>query len=87
MNREILKLNLDIQLNCQLIKKVNKKMVIGRGTRKKLFVDESRIWNFSTNTTDQKQLRSFIFGYFWYNDIAESHFGINQRILLWYLEI
>ena len=62
-------------------------MVMGRGTRKKLFVDESRIWNFSKNTTDQKQLRSFIFGYFWYNDIAESHFGINQRNLLWYLEI
>ena len=55
---------------------------MGKGTRKKLFVDKSRIWNFATNTTDRKQLRSFMFGYFWY---AESHFGINQRNLVWAL--
>ena len=54
-------------------------MITGKGTRKKLFVDESRIWNFDANTTDRRQLRSFMFGYFWYDDIAESHFGINQR--------
>ena len=53
-----------------------------KGTRKKVFVDESRIWNFAAfngNTIGRSKLRSFMFGYFWYDDIAESHFGINQR--------
>ena len=54
-------------------------MIMGKGTRKKLFVDKSRIWNSDANTTDRRQLRSFMFGYFCYVDIAESHFGINQR--------
>ena len=35
--------NLNIQLNYQLIKKINKKLQMGKITRKKLIVDEQRI--------------------------------------------
>ena len=58
---------------------------MGKGTRKKLFVDESRIWNFTTSTIDRKLLRSFMFGYFWHDDIVESYFGINRGNLVWVL--
>ena len=44
-------------------------MRMGKGARKKLFVDESKTWNFTTSTIDTKQIRSFMFGYFWHDDM------------------
>lgn len=34
-------------------KKLIKKMDMGKTTRKKLFLDESRLWSFTANTTDR----------------------------------
>ena len=59
---------------------------MGKGTRKKLFVDEPRMQNFSNftaGTIDRKHLRSFMPGYFWYDDIAEDYFGISRGNLVW----
>ena len=49
-------LNLDIQLDCQPIKKKLKKISMGK-TIKKLFLDESRVWSFAVDKMEMKQLR------------------------------
>ena len=49
-------LNLDIQLDCQPIKKKQIKK-ISMGKTKKLFLDESRVWSFAVDKMEMKQLR------------------------------
>ena len=51
---------------------------MGKPTRKKLVLDESRIWNFTTNTMQRAHLKSYTFGYFIHDDIVETCFGINS---------
>ena len=51
---------------------------MGKSTGKKLFLDESRIWNFTTNTMQRAHLKSYTFGYFIHDDIVETCFGINS---------
>ena len=50
---------------------------MGKSTRKKLFLDESRIGNFTTNTMQRAHHRSYTFEYFLHDDIVETYFGIN----------
>ena len=44
---------------------------MGRGTRKKLFKDESTKWSFTTNTIDMTKFRGIIYRYFWFDDAVE----------------
>ena len=50
-------LNLDIQLDCQPIKKKQIKKISMGKTIKKLFLDESRVWSFAVDKMEMKQLR------------------------------
>ena len=72
-------LNLKIQLDCQLIKKNDKKISIGKTTRKKLFLDESRVRCFAVDKMERKQFRDYLFGYFFHTDVIEPYFHINLR--------
>ena len=38
-------------------------MILGKDTRQKFFIDESRIWNFSLETNETANVRSYIFNY------------------------
>ena len=51
---------------------------MGKSTRKKLFLDELKIWNFTTKTMQRAHLKSCTFGYFLYDDIIETYFGVNS---------
>ena len=51
---------------------------MGRETRKKLFRDESTIWNFTTNTIDTTKFRGVIYRHFWLDDAVEEYFGVNS---------
>ena len=44
-------------------KKLIKKIIISKGTRNSFFIDESRIWNFSTETIDAANTRSYLLNY------------------------
>ena len=72
-------LNLKIQLDCQLIKKIDKKVSIGKTIRKKLFLDESRVRCFAVDKMERKQFRDYLFGYFFHTDVIEPYFRINLR--------
>ena len=50
-------LNLDIQLDCQPIKKKQIKKISMGKTIKKLFLDESGVWSFAVDKMEMKQLR------------------------------
>ena len=50
-------LNLDIQLDCQWIKRKRIKKISMGKTMKKLFLDESRVWSFAVVKMEMKQLR------------------------------
>ena len=45
--------------------------------RKKLFLDESRMWNFAVDQMERKQHRDYRFGYFFHTNEKESYFHIN----------
>ena len=49
-----------------------------KSIRKKLFLDESRIWNFTTNIMQRPHLKSYTFGYFLHDDIVQTCFAINS---------
>ena len=49
-----------------------------KSIRKKLFLDESRIWNFTTNIMQRPHLKSYTFGYILHNDIVQTCFAINS---------
>ena len=51
---------------------------MGKSTRKKLFLGESKIWNFTTNTMQRAHLKWYTFEYFSHDDIVETYFGINS---------
>ena len=51
---------------------------MGRGTRKKLFKDESTKWSFTTNTIDMTKFRGIIYRYFWFDDVVEEYFGVSS---------
>ena len=64
--------------------KLIKKMTMSKITRKKLFVDEYRIWNmhepspgFSYDMTDLGR-RSFLFRYMWYDIYVENLLKITE---------
>ena len=57
---------------------MNKKMTTQRGTRKKIFRDESTIRRFTTNTIDMTIFRGIPFRYFWFNDGVEEYIGVNS---------
>ena len=44
-------------------KKLIKKMMMGKDTTQKLFIDESRIWNFSSEKIEAANVTSYIFNY------------------------
>ena len=45
--------------------------------RKKLFLDESRAWSFAVDKMERKQLRDYLFGYFFHTNAVEPYFRIN----------
>ena len=51
---------------------------MGKTTRRKLFIDESRLYTYTTQiVNDRTNFRAATFGYFWHDDIIESYFSIN----------
>ena len=50
---------------------------MGKTIRKKLFLDESRLWSFAIDKMKKKQLRDYLFGYFFYSNTIESYFRLN----------
>ena len=53
---------------------------MGKTTRRKLFIDESRLYIYTTQTAgDRTNFRAPTFGYFWHDDIIESYFSINTK--------
>ena len=42
------------------------KISMGKTIRKKLFLDESRVWTFAVDKMKRKQLRDYLFGYFFH---------------------
>ena len=51
---------------------------MGKTTRRKLFINESRLHSYTTQTVDDTtNFRAATFGYFWHDDIIESYFSIN----------
>lgn len=58
-------------------KKQLKKNKHGKKKRKKLFLDESRVWNFAVDQMERKQFRDYRFGYFFHTNAKESYFHIN----------
>ena len=55
-----------------------KKINMGKTTRRKLFIKESRLCSYTTQTVDDRtDFRAATFGYFWHDDIIESYFSIN----------
>ena len=49
---------------------------MGKYTRKKLFLDESRIWNKETSIMKHDRVRSYLLPYFWYDVNTEYLVGI-----------
>ena len=61
-------------------KKLTKKINMGKTTRRKLFINKSRLYIYTTQTTDDRtNFRAANFGYFWHDDIIESYFSINTK--------
>ena len=54
-----------------------KKISMQKSKRKKLFLDESRVWSFAVDKMERKQLRDYFFGYFFHTNAVESYFRIN----------
>ena len=53
---------------------------MGKATRRKLFIDESRLYSYTTQTVDDRtNFRAATFGYFCHDDIIESYFSINAK--------
>ena len=50
---------------------------MGKTISKKLFLDESRVWSFAVDKMQRKQLRGYLFGYFFHTNAIESYFRIN----------
>ena len=50
-----------------LIKKISK----GKTIRKKLFLDESRVWSFAVDKMERKKLRDYLFGYIFHTNAIE----------------
>ena len=50
---------------------------MGKKKEKKLFLDESRVWNFAVDQMERKQFRDYCFGYFFHTNAKESYFHIN----------
>ena len=53
---------------------------MGKYTQKKLFLDESRIWNIETSTMKHDRVRSYLLPYFWYDVNTEYLVGIKNYI-------
>ena len=54
-----------------------KKLSMGKTIRKIIFLDESRVWSFAVNKMERKQLRDYLFGYFFHTNAIELYFCIN----------
>ena len=53
---------------------------MGKTTRKKLFIDESRLYSYTTQSAGERtNFRTATFGYFWDDDIVESYFSVNAK--------
>ena len=53
---------------------------MGKTTRRKLFIDESRLYSYTAKTVDDRtNFRAATFGYFRHDDIIESYFSINAK--------
>ena len=53
---------------------------MGKTTRKKLFIDEPRLYSYTIQTADDRtNFWAATFGYFWHDDIVESYFSINAK--------
>ena len=55
---------------------------MGKSARKKLFLDKSRIWNFTTNTRQRAHLKSYTFGYFFHDDIGLYRYNYSTKRLV-----
>ena len=56
-----------------------KKISMGKTIRKKLFLDESRVWSFAVDKMERKQLRNSLFGYIFHTNATEPYFRKNLR--------
>ena len=50
---------------------------MGKTIRKIIFLDESRVWSFAVNKMERKQLRDYLFGYFFHTNAIELYFCTN----------
>ena len=55
-----------------------KKLSMGK-TRKKLFLDESRVWSFVVDKMERRKLRDQLFRYFFHTYAIQLYFYINLR--------
>ena len=71
---------LNILLSYRLIKKTNKENVVHKGVRRKLFLDEQRIWSVTLSSPSKPSenkftVRSIMLAYFWNDLVPKSFFN------------
>ena len=54
-------------------------MILGKDTRQKFFIDESRIWNFSLETNETANVRSYIFNYMSNENLIKEFWKITNN--------
>ena len=61
-------------------KKLIKKIIISKGTRNSFFIDESRIWNFSTETIDATNTRSYLLNYMTNENLTKEFWKLSDSV-------
>ena len=61
-------------------KKLIKKIIISKGTRNSFFIDESRIWNFSTETIDAANTRSYLLNYMTNEHLTKEFWKLSDNV-------
>ena len=54
-------------------------MILGKDTRQKFFIDESRIWNFSLETIETANVRLYIFNYMSNENLIKEFWKITNN--------
>ena len=55
-------------------------MTAGKRARKRLVLDESRLWSMASSTSmDRSKLKSILFGYLWFESEFEWYFGLTNE--------
>ena len=56
------------------------KKIISKGTRNSFFIDESRIWNFSTETIDAANTRSYLLNYMTNEHLTKEFWKLSDNV-------